>query len=98
MCLLSSILYPIVAHWAWSDNGWLMDPPKKISFLQGPEAIKFIDVAGSGIIHVTGGTAALIIVIFLSRRKVIDLDMEESSVSSYKCVFMAKQDCKRNIV
>ena len=40
-------MYPIAAHWGWSDNGWL-------------KTRGFYDFAGSGIVHVVGGVHALI--------------------------------------
>ena len=44
--ILTSILYPISTHWCWS-KGWLA-------------ARGFIDFAGSGVVHVSGGIHALI--------------------------------------
>ncbi|MDQ2678954.1 MAG: ammonium transporter [Actinomycetota bacterium] len=43
--LISAIVYPIVVHWTWG-GGWLAQ--------QG-----YHDFAGSGIVHMTGGVAAL---------------------------------------
>ena len=43
----STIIFPIVAHWVWSEEGWL----KK----QG-----FIDYAGAGVVHMLGGTIGLV--------------------------------------
>ena len=44
--LISAIVYPIVVHWTWG-GGWLAQ--------QG-----YHDFAGSGIVHMTGGVAALV--------------------------------------
>lgn len=44
--LISAIVYPIVVHWTWG-GGWLAE--------QG-----YHDFAGSGIVHMTGGIAALV--------------------------------------
>ncbi|MBD3351324.1 MAG: ammonium transporter [Candidatus Lokiarchaeota archaeon] len=44
--LISGIIYPIVEHWVWSGVGWLNN-------------IGFIDYAGSGVVHLTGGMLAL---------------------------------------
>jgi Amt family ammonium transporter len=44
--LISAIVYPIVVHWTWG-GGWLAE--------QG-----YHDFAGSGIVHMTGGVAALV--------------------------------------
>ena len=40
------VIYPIVTHWVWSGQGWLGD-------------LGFIDFAGSGVVHMVGGFAAL---------------------------------------
>jgi len=43
--LISAIIYPIVVHWTWG-GGWLLEAG-------------YHDFAGSGIVHMTGGVAAL---------------------------------------
>lgn len=48
--LISGIVYPTVVHWAWAGNGWLA---------VGKEGVAFKDFAGSGVVHLCGGTAAL---------------------------------------
>lgn len=52
---MSFWIYPIVVHWVWSDEGWL----KKMDF---------IDFAGSGVVHLTGGTSALVGALLLGHR------------------------------
>lgn len=52
---LTGVIYPIVSHWAWSDEGWLTAHP-------------YQDFAGSGVVHLTGGVAALIGAIILGSR------------------------------
>ncbi|KAJ8023642.1 Ammonium transporter 1 member 2 [Holothuria leucospilota] len=47
---LTGIIYPIVSHWAWSDEGWLANGPN----------VSYRDFAGSGVVHMVGGTAALV--------------------------------------
>ena len=54
--LLSGWIYPVVAYWAWNDNGFLSQ--------RG-----FVDFAGSGPVHLLGGISALIGTIFLKPRK-----------------------------
>lgn len=44
--LISAIVYPIVVHWTWG-GGWLAE-------------MGYHDFAGSGIVHMTGGVAALV--------------------------------------
>ncbi|XP_029185177.2 putative ammonium transporter 1 isoform X1 [Acropora millepora] len=55
-CFLSGFVYPIVTHWAWDTNGWLLSG---INYSPG-EAVTYQDVAGSGVVHALGGTVALI--------------------------------------
>jgi ammonia channel protein AmtB len=44
---MSSFVYPLAAHWAWHKDGWLYNED-------------YIDLAGSGVVHIVGGSAALI--------------------------------------
>ncbi len=43
---ISGIIYPIITHWVWSGQGWLSQ-------------LGYVDFAGSGVVHLTGGVAAL---------------------------------------
>ena len=52
--LISAFVYPIVGHWVWG-GGWLA-------------GMGFNDFAGSGVVHTTGGVAALIGTIMLKPR------------------------------
>jgi len=55
--VMTGIIYPIVVYWTWSGSGFLNyaegDATKSIV---GPA---FMDFAGSGIVHMVGGVAAL---------------------------------------
>ena len=57
-------IYPPVAHWAWNVDGFL----KKFHTNVGDANYKFMDFAGSGVVHVTGGMCALIGCIFIGPR------------------------------
>lgn len=57
--VMTGLIYPVVVHWTWG-GGLIAD----ISI--GDAA--FSDFAGSGVVHMTGGTAALMGAIFLGPR------------------------------
>jgi ammonia channel protein AmtB len=44
---MCSFVYPVVAHWAWHADGWLVDKD-------------YIDFAGSGVVHMVGGASGMI--------------------------------------
>mmetsp|Transcript_38271 Transcript_38271/g.120132 ORF Transcript_38271/g.120132 Transcript_38271/m.120132 type:complete len:497 (+) Transcript_38271:64-1554(+) len=50
-CILTAVIYPIIVHWCWSPAGWLS--------IKNSDAVLggVIDFAGSGVVHLTGGTA-----------------------------------------
>ncbi len=60
---LTALIYPLVGHWSWAsilpggtnEAGWL-------------EAMGFIDFAGSTVVHLTGGAAALAVLTVLGPR------------------------------
>lgn len=62
--VLAGFVYPVVAHSAWSNNGFLSitnsDPLLNIGSL---------DFAGSGVVHVTGGMTALLATLVLGPRR-----------------------------
>ncbi|KAF2312571.1 hypothetical protein GH714_035112 [Hevea brasiliensis] len=51
---LTGFVYPVVAHWVWSSNGWLSASSSELLFGSGA-----IDFAGSGVVHMLGGIAGL---------------------------------------
>lgn len=55
--MISLIVYPVEAGWVWNSQGWLVNL-----------GVGFVDFAGSGAIHMVGGTASLIGIIFLGAR------------------------------
>jgi Amt family ammonium transporter len=56
--LMTTLIYPIVVYWGWSGSGMLSytDDKGESKSVVGPA---LIDFAGSGLVHLTGGVAAL---------------------------------------
>ncbi|WP_017473511.1 ammonium transporter [Amphibacillus jilinensis] len=52
---MTGVIYPVVGHWIWSDDGWLVN-------------MGFSDFAGSTVVHLTGAVGALTVVLFLGPR------------------------------
>ncbi|XP_071445002.1 putative ammonium transporter 1 isoform X2 [Hetaerina americana] len=52
---ISGLIYPIVVHWAWGEDGWL-------------SVLGYKDLAGSGVVHLLGGSCALVGAIVLGSR------------------------------
>ena len=52
---ITSFIYPVIVHWGWG-GGWLMKMDYK-------------DFAGSGVVHLTGGTIAVVGSIVIGARK-----------------------------
>lgn len=61
---LTAFVYPVIVHAVWSNNGFLS--PFGVDPLWGTG---MIDFAGSGVVHLTGGTTALIASFVLGPRK-----------------------------
>ncbi|CAN0020123.1 unnamed protein product, partial [Sphacelaria rigidula] len=64
--VLTSFIYPVVVHWGWSGDGWASpwsDDADSRLFGCG-----VIDFAGSGVVHMTGGAAALMAAVFVGSR------------------------------
>ncbi|XP_066282215.1 putative ammonium transporter sll1017 [Branchiostoma lanceolatum] len=64
--VITGLIYPTVVHWAWSGEGWL----------NCETGYAYQDFAGSGVVHLCGGTAALMGAIVLGRRKIVKEDEE----------------------
>jgi Amt family ammonium transporter len=62
--VLVGFVYPVIVHSIWSHQGWIsangMDP------LWG---VGMIDFAGSGVVHLTGGTTAIFAAMILGPRR-----------------------------
>mmetsp|Transcript_21862 Transcript_21862/g.38469 ORF Transcript_21862/g.38469 Transcript_21862/m.38469 type:complete len:536 (+) Transcript_21862:269-1876(+) len=62
--VLAGFVYPIVAHSVWSNNGFL-----SITNANALLGVGAVDFAGSGVVHVTGGTTALLATMILGPRR-----------------------------
>lgn len=59
------IIYPVICHWVWGEGGWLLvgaDDPER-------PWLHFYDYAGSSVVHMVGGFAAIVGCIFLGGRE-----------------------------
>ena len=61
------IIYPVVAHWVWSDSGFL-SMTNEVSPGGDTNNIGVIDFAGSGVVHLVGGVSALVACYMLGPR------------------------------
>lgn len=62
--LLSGWVYPIIVHAIWSSRGFLS--ATAVNPLWG---VGMVDFAGSGVVHLTGGTTAFFAAIILGPRR-----------------------------
>jgi Amt family ammonium transporter len=62
---ITGLLYPIVAHWTWSEDGWASPLKAQGTRLFGSGAV---DYGGACVVHVTGGLAAFIACIVVGPR------------------------------
>ena len=53
--LLNTVIYCIPAHWVWAENGFLA-------------TYGVIDIAGSGVVHLLGGTSSFVAAAMLGPR------------------------------
>jgi Amt family ammonium transporter len=60
--LIGVLVYPLLANWAWG-GGWLAELGREFGLGHG-----FVDLGGSGVVHQTAGTMALVIAVVLGPR------------------------------
>eukprot|EP00808_Paulinella_micropora_P025653 g50786.t1 len=66
---MTTFIYPVVVHWVWSDQGWLSMYNDTKRFPCGDLTCNgVIDFAGSGVVHLVGGTAAGVAAWFVGPR------------------------------
>ncbi|KAH7699638.1 AMT-4.1 protein, partial [Aphelenchoides avenae] len=60
---IASVVYPILTHWGWSEQGWMAH-----GYTLGEARISYVDFAGSGLVHLCGGTISLIAAVMMGPR------------------------------
>lgn len=67
---MTGIIYPICVYWSWSGGGWLnfIDPNTGLA-VSTVGTVPYKDWAGSGVIHLVGGVAALCGAVIVGPRK-----------------------------
>lgn len=60
-------IYPVIVHWAWHPQGWM-------------RVVGYVDFAGSGVVHMVGGSVGLVSAILIgARRGRFDPDQQEEN-------------------
>jgi len=90
--VITALVYPVVAHWCWSEKGWASPLTRPNELLLGVGAV---DYAGSGVVHVTGGLAALIACVAVgprvgryNRNIVMEMPMQSPVFQTIGTLFM----------
>jgi ammonium transporter, Amt family len=66
---MTAIIYPICVYWGWSGTGWLNYTEDGVTYKSTISSAWYQDWAGSGIIHLVGGVAALTGAVIVGPRK-----------------------------
>lgn len=82
---ITAIVFPIATHWVWSTNGFMSayNPNLGGALIDG--SIGLIDFAGSGVVHTTGGTIALVGAYLIGPRagRFVDEEVTQFGVASF---------------
>ena len=69
--LWATFIYCPVAHWVWSDRGWLLNAfyvPLGPEPAQQVAPFPALDFAGGTVVHITSGISALVCALVLGKR------------------------------
>jgi Amt family ammonium transporter len=77
--LVAGMVYPVIAHSVWSNNGFLSNANADPFLDSG-----VVDFAGSGVVHLTGGATALYATIILGPRRGRFYDAQGSPLDTPK--------------
>lgn len=80
--VLTGFVYPVVVHWVWSytDHAWLAT---------GRDGVGFKDFAGSGVVHCTGGMAALVGAVMVGPRANKVFDKNKTDIAGHSMPLVA---------
>ncbi|CAM9995286.1 unnamed protein product, partial [Hapterophycus canaliculatus] len=67
--VLTSFIYPLVVHWAWHEDGWASPYRRSGEGLPLLAGCGAADFAGSAVVHMVGGAAALVAAIAVKPRR-----------------------------
>ena len=64
---LTGFIYPVVVHWGWAGDGWASAWVSNVH-TDALFGVGVIDFAGPGVVHMTGGVAALVVCAMIGPR------------------------------
>lgn len=73
------LIYCPIAHWVWSDHGWLCEWNESASF-------KAIDFAGGLVVHISSGVSALVCAIMIGKRRGFPTHAMPPHNLTYTCI------------
>ncbi|CAD6185075.1 unnamed protein product [Caenorhabditis auriculariae] len=85
--VISTFVYPILTHWGWHPQGWMF-----LGFSSGSISTTYLDYAGSGMVHLCGGSISLVAAYIMGPRigKFPKDDEEESDeIKGHSVPFVA---------
>ncbi|KAL3074246.1 hypothetical protein niasHS_015076 [Heterodera schachtii] len=62
---ITAFVYPVLTHWGWTKQGWMAASGFVVD---DAHQVTYVDFAGSGMVHVCGGTISLIAAVLMGPR------------------------------